>query len=154
MHLKPMEYYLKNSIKLSFFFVFLIIFNSCKNEADQKPEKQELIMYQGSEMAVLMNDFYAYNESLKQAILNDTELELMPEKFAKIHTAQMTDVNGRTPVFNSLAPAFIAAQQRIIDTLSKEDLKIRYNATINMCISCHTTECVGPIPRIKKLLIQ
>jgi hypothetical protein len=149
-----MGYYSKNRVKGVIFYSLFIAFLSCKNEVVEKVENKELVMYQPSEMAVLMNEFYTYNEALKQAILNDTEFGQMPDKFVQIHTAQMTDKKGRTQIFNSLAPGFLAAQQRIIDTLSQDDLKIRYNATINMCISCHKTECVGPIPRIKKLLID
>ena len=37
---------------------------------------------------------------------------------------------------------------------SNIELKDRYNAAINNCLGCHKTECTGPIPKIKKLLIQ
>ena len=42
----------------------------------------------------------------------------------------------------------------VFDTTSNVPLKQRYNDAINLCVSCHQTECTGPIPRIKKLLIH
>ncbi|MDT0557286.1 hypothetical protein RM697_01420 [Ichthyenterobacterium sp. W332] len=111
-------------------------------------------MYKSSEMATLMNAFYTYNEALKAAIESNSTLPEMPESFNSIHTAKMTDVNGRTPIFQSFAPLYLEAQKSIhysLDTMTK---KTHYNSVINLCISCHKTECVGPIPRIKKLMIE
>lgn len=156
MPLKLMVFYLKNRPLLFVVICLSLFLSSCNSNNDSKnsTEEKELVLYQPSEMANLMNDFYAYNERLKKAIINGDTLEAMPDSFKAIHTAKMTDAKGRNTVFNSFAPAFIASQQRIMDTLSDADLKMRYNNTINLCISCHKTECVGPIPRIKKLLIQ
>ena len=53
-----------------------------------------------------------------------------------------------------LVSGFITAQQMVVDTLSNIELKERYNTAINNCLACHKTECTGPIPKIKKLLIQ
>ena len=50
--------------------------------------------------------------------------------------------------------AYIDNVRAIYDSTSTIPLKNRYNNAINSCISCHTTECTGPIPRIKKLLIN
>ena len=111
-------------------------------------------MYEPSEMANLMNAFYSYNEVLKKAIESGDELPKMPESFKAIHTAKMTDINGRTSIFKSFAPLYIEAQKGVTDSLSGSNLKMEYNRTINLCLSCHKTECVGPIPRIKKLLIK
>ena len=153
MLLKLMGFYLDNKYIIVFFLVFITAFSACNNEIkDQK--KEALVVYQPSEMANLMNEFYAYNASLKSAILNNEDLGQMPETFLKIHSAQMTDSSGRTAIFNSYAPAYIATQMRVLDTMSDLDLKSRFNDNIKMCLACHKTECVGPIPRIKKLLIQ
>jgi hypothetical protein len=111
-------------------------------------------MYEASEMALLMQEFYDYNASLKQQILNGEPLSEMPEAFKTIHTAQMTDASGRNMIFKSYAPAYIQTQQAVLDPSNTLDITSRYNNTINVCLACHKTECVGPIPRIKKLLIQ
>ncbi len=153
-----MAYCLQSKILPTLAVLIIGLFtNSCREKvvsAEAEADSQDLVMYQPSEMAKLMNEFYSYNEDLKKAILNDDSLLVMPEKFKDIHTATMTNPNGRTPVFNSFAPAYLEVQQQVFDTMSDIDLKSRFNNTINMCIACHKTECVGPIPRIKKLLID
>jgi len=156
MLLKPTVYFLQSKYWLaSLFGAFLFTTISCKSKIEESvTSEQELVMYQPSEMAKLMNQFYEYNASLKTAIENGQPLLPMPEDFLKIHSAKMTDADGRNAIFNGYAPAYISAQQRVLDSLSAQDLKLRYNTAINLCIACHKTECVGPIPRIKKLLIQ
>ncbi|MBT8245348.1 MAG: hypothetical protein HKP48_10265 [Winogradskyella sp.] len=151
-----MECYLNNRFKVSALLICLFFVLGCKDNEEQAQvdEKETLVMYQPSEMAKLMNAFYDYNQSLKASIVKGESLKPMPKDFLKIHTAQMTDANGRNATFRGFAPAFLKAQQNVLDSLSQTNLKSRYNNTINLCIACHKTECVGPIPRIKKLLIQ
>ncbi|WP_299124076.1 hypothetical protein [uncultured Winogradskyella sp.] len=148
-----MVYCLSNKYKTLFFLIFVVTISACKKEVKEE-KKEELIVYQPSEMANLMNEFYEYNASLKSAILSNEDLEQMPERFLKIHSAEMTDSSGRNSIFNGFAPAYINSQMKVLDTLSRLDLRTRYNNNINMCLACHKTECVGPIPRIKKLLIK
>ncbi len=141
-----------------FALLALIVFSSCKNENDTAEkvisEKPELIMHQPSEMANLMNGMYAYNLQIKQQIINGEAPIAMPLDLMKLHSAEMSNGHLRTPAWNSFVNVFIESQQSIVDTLSNVQLKERYNKAINNCLGCHQTECVGPIPKIKKLLIQ
>jgi len=111
-------------------------------------------MVETSEMAKLMNEMYAYNESVKQQILNKGAINTSyPEKFNDIHSAILTDPTDRDASFESFSNAFIATQKAIFET-TNGNLSTNYNNSINACISCHEVKCVGPIPRIKKLLIK
>ena len=152
-----MEFSLNN--KVFVYAVILLICFSCKNEAEPKPleeeQNEELIMYQPSEMANLMNGMYAYNLQIRQQIINGEVPVSMPLDLMKLHSADMSNGHARTSVWNSKIDGFIEAQQTIIvDTLSNVELKQRYNTAISNCLACHKTECTGPIPKIKKLLIQ
>lgn len=151
-----MVFYLNN--KVFAFAVMLLLCFSCKNETEHKPveeeKKQELIMYQPSEMASLMNGMYAYNLQIRQQIIDGETPVSMPLDLMKLHSADMSNGHARTAVWNSKIDGFIEAQQTIVDTLSNIELKQRYNAAISNCLACHKTECTGPIPKIKKLLIQ
>lgn len=151
-----MAYYSNNNFLGFIVLLCFLVITGCKDkeEQEQPVEEEALMMYQPSEMAKLMNDFYDYNQSLKASIINGKPLKNMPVNFLKIHTAEMTDADGRNTVFQGFAPVYLKSQQNVLDSLSQTDLKSRYNNTINLCIACHKTECVGPIPRIKKLLIQ
>jgi hypothetical protein len=155
MLLKLMEYYLKNKILSNFLAVLLLAAcQSTDKKTTEASAEKKYVMYEPSEMGGLMQDFYAYNEQLKAEILEGKDLTQMPEEFLDIHTATMTDPDGRNAIFKAYAPTYIKLQQAVHDTTSTIDVKTRYNNAINVCLACHQTECVGPIPRIKKLLIQ
>lgn len=157
MLLKLMEYYL-NSRYLAAIPVFLLLLLGCKNNENltetEKKEEVKYQMYQPSEMAVFMNAMYAYNLQLKTQISNGEVPDHMPLDLMRLHSAEMTDGKYRTETWKSFVNVFITAQEQVTDTTSSISIKERYNATINNCLGCHKTECVGPIPRIKKLLLQ
>jgi uncharacterized protein YcfL len=125
----------------------------CKNNQEEPKENVELIMAERSEMALLMNEMYAFNESIKQQILEGTLSTSYPDKFDNIHSAVLTNSSARDLNFESFSKLFLEAQKELFES-PQEELITRYNNAINACISCHNVKCVGPIPRIKKLLIK
>ncbi len=138
------------------FFVIIVlvssIFVSC--DTPKKVEvKEKLVMYQPSELALLMEEMYVHNDSLKNQILNGETLTQFPEEILNIHTAEMTSNFSRDETFLSFADAFVE-NQKAIYIASPENAKQRYNTTINTCIACHQTSCTGAIPKIQKLLID
>jgi cytochrome c553 len=124
----------------------------CKSNEEEK-QKKVLVMAETSEMALLMNEMYVYNESIKGQIIEGTLNNEYPEKFDNIHSAVLTTPSDRDLNFESFSKLFLEAQKELFES-PEEDLIIQYNKTINACISCHNVKCVGPIPRIKKLLIK
>lgn len=129
---------------------------ACKEEvkAKQTPQKKkELVMVTPSEMANLMNEMYAFNESIKQQVIDGKLNNSYPEKFNNIHSAVMTDPNDRDETFEAFSKLFLQSEKALFEA-PKEELVLRYNNAINACIACHTKKCSGPIPRIKKLLIK
>jgi len=146
-----------NRVLVVFLLVALLV-SSCKNEekVEEQPKKEtvEYEIYRPSEMANFMNAMYAYNVQLKQQIIKGKTPVVMPLDLMKLHSAEMSNGHGRTPVWNSFINVFIEAQKSVADTLSNVALKERFNHAINNCLACHKTECMGPIPKIKKLLIQ
>ena len=140
-------------ISVSVLFVVL----GCK-QVEESPEikKEQMVydMYQPSEMANLMNQMYAHNLKVKQDILDGNIPTEFPLDFLKIHTAELSDFKSRNDVFQSFSKLFIESEKEIFNENSQVPVKERFNNTINLCISCHQTECTGPITRIKKLLIN
>jgi hypothetical protein len=130
----------------------------CKNEENigKEPTKKkvEYPMYQPSEMAGFMNAMYLYNQQLKAEIMEGKTPSTMPLDLLKLHSAEMSNGKSRTENWQSFVNVFIESQKTVVDTLSNISVKERYNAAITNCLNCHKTECVGPIPKIKKLLIQ
>lgn len=144
----------------TFIIVMALIF-SC-NTSEKEVEKQVKIVdgaerydvYQGSEMANLMRGMHAFNLQLKKEVENGTVTTEFPEAFLKIHSAEFSESKSRNATFDYYSGKFIEAQQLIFEEDSISPLKDRYNNAINLCITCHQTECTGPIPKIKKLLIK
>jgi hypothetical protein len=133
--------------------VFTLVLIGCKKSQEEPEEKQALIMAERSEMALLMNEMYAFNESIKQQIIDGALSTSYPEKFDNIHSAVLTNPSARDLNFESFSKLFLEAQKELFES-PQEELITRYNKAINACISCHNVKCVGPIPRIKKLLIK
>lgn len=142
---------MKNSCLIIFLFSFLMI--SCNSDKKEIVEKQVFDLYEYSELALLMEEFYVYNDTLKNQIINDKTLSTLPANFNEIHTANMTDRFERDESFLMFANLFEKHQKAIYE-VSKDSLKQAFNTAIHTCIACHKTTCTGPIPRIQKLLID
>lgn len=141
---------------LAFIALSILLVLGCESseKKSQPKAKKELIMYQASEMANLMNDMYTYNQEVKQNIIDGKPLGEFPEEFLSIHTAIMTKANGRNENFENFSKLFINVERELYNAESTVPVKDRFNNAVGVCISCHQTECTGPIPRIKKLLIK
>ena len=132
--------------------VLLVSFSSCKIE-DKEKNSEEIIIRKQSEMAALMNKMYEENEIIKKKVIKGEVPVNFPEEYLKIHTAKLTDPSDRTLEFNQYSDLYINNLKDVFET-NKDSLKYEFNETINSCIACHKTTCIGPIPRIKKLLIK
>jgi cytochrome c553 len=143
----------------------LILFTGCKKEAEPNKEnetaasadstasgREELKMYEMSEMAALMEQMYAENMMLKQRIVSGDTLGNFPQHFLKIHASAMTDESENDAFFKEQAANFIKAQELIYkDSVNAEK---HFNDAVSACVKCHEQKCGGPIPRIKKLYIK
>lgn len=141
-------------------FVFLVSCNSSDsseteiNSKDSKAEKFVPDMYEASEMTLLMRSMYDVHEDIKKTIVAGNTPDKFPKDFLNIFKAKLTDDKPYNETFIAYSKVYIDNVREIYDSTSTIPLEIRYNNAINSCVSCHTTECVGPIPRIKKLLID
>lgn len=140
-------------------FILLILggflFLSCDAAKKETPKnnEEELVMYEFSEMALLMEEMYKTNEDLKQKIINKEAIGDFSDKFLNIHSAVLTNPKDRDSSFEIFSKAFVENQQAIFSA-SPDEVKNQFNLMVNSCVSCHKTTCSGPIPRIKKLLIK
>lgn len=132
-----------------------IFFLSCNTSKKETPvnNNEELVMYEFSEMALLMEEMYKANEDLKNKIINKEAIGDFSDKFLNIHSAVLTNPKDRDANFEIFSKAFIENQQAIFSA-SPNEVKDQFNLMVNSCVACHKTTCSGPIPRIKKLLIK
>ncbi|MEJ6792161.1 MAG: hypothetical protein QNK89_05345 [Lacinutrix sp.] len=144
---------------LVYIFCFTVIL-SCNSKVEESDTKEEVSkakvydMYEPSEMANLMNEFYAENLKIKNEILAGNIPKEFPTDFLKIHTAELSNFKTRNAKFEAFSNLYIVAEQEVFNTESNIPVQERFNNAIGVCISCHQTECTGPIPRIQKLLIK
>jgi len=144
-------------MKHIFYLLVFALFFSCDNSTNEETNESKKIvydMYESSEMALLMNQMFEYNLKVKEEILKGEIPTEFPIDFLKIHTAEMSEFKSRNETFQSFSKVFIETEKQIFDENSTIDVKDRFNSAVNVCISCHQTECTGPIPRIQKLLIN
>jgi cytochrome c553 len=109
-------------------------------------------MYEMSEMALLMEQMYVENQRLKSKIIANDSLGGFPEHFKNIHTSVFTDPSEKDAFFEEQSVLFLEAQEKIYN--DPKNAKTHFNAAVKVCIECHQVKCSGPIPKIKKLLIQ
>jgi hypothetical protein len=143
---------------MRFIWLTLLLFIACdssKKESKAIVESEKKYdLYVPSEMANYMNTIFEIHEQMKTDILEGKSPETFPEEILEIHTAHLSDFRERTPNFEAFSHLFVESVEFIFEETSDVPLKQRYNDAINVCISCHQTECLGPIPRIKKLIIN
>ena len=146
--------------KLILFIILISAFSSCKDKTIQEESTtkvsiatEELVMYEMSEMALLMEKMFVENERLKKKIEAGEALGTFNQEYLNIHSAVLTDPNVRNENFNSFSKALLVNQEAVF-TSQGEEVKVQFNRMVQACISCHETTCMGPIPRIKKLLIK
>lgn len=144
-----------------FSYIFLSALILSCNTSEKSEKKVTIVdgserydVYQGSEMANLMRGMHAFNMQLKKEVENGKVVTEFPEAFLRIHTAEFSETKSRNATFDHYSGTFIESQKLVFVEDSIVPLTERYNNAINLCITCHQTECTGPIPKIKKLLIK
>ena len=139
------------------FFIGILLLFGCETKKEEKvtPKKvkEELVMYQPSEMTLLMREMFTFQEESKKQIENGELPKNFPEQFKKIHTAELSDQFTHDESFQNFTNLYLKNIDKL-DNSTKENAKNNFNLAIQSCIACHKTTCTGPITRIKKLLIK
>tara|TARA_B100000809_G_scaffold262735_1_gene314395 strand:+ start:23488 stop:23793 length:306 start_codon:yes stop_codon:yes gene_type:complete len=97
---------------------------------------------------------YDVNELIKKDIVTCNTPEEFPKYFLVIFTAKLTDNKPHNETFIAYSKVYIDNVRVIYDSTSTLPLRNRYDNAIISCVYCHTTQSTGPIPRIKKSLIN
>ena len=138
-------------MKNIFSILLVLLFISCQNKEEKK---EALIMVEQSEMAALMLQMYAINKENKDLILKGEKPKAYPKEFNKIHSAVLTDQSDRDAAFKAYSDFHLKNVKALYNTTNIDSLILQHNTVVNSCITCHEVKCLGPIPKIKKLLIN
>lgn len=142
---------------LLFFLTLVYFFCSCQNqsEADKtRCVKPDSINPNGSsELSLLMRQMHDRAAEMKQLVEQGKQLGSFPEEFKNLNTAVPTDSTTKKSSFDAFAQNYLSALQSVYH--SEEGMVTsKYNEMVNACLSCHSDHCPGPVPKIKKLVIN
>lgn len=108
-----------------------------------------------SELAVLMRRLADFAEANRQRLENNQAPEVWPDDIHKLLTARATDAEIKGPHYDAFAHDFITMAHRFNETIDNAaESRLRHNAVVGACVSCHEQACAGPLVRIKKLMIN
>jgi len=108
-----------------------------------------------SELAALMRQLADFAESNQRHLKNNEKPEPWPEDVNRLLTAKATDAEIKGPHYDAFAHDFIAATRRFNETADNtSESRLRHNAIVGACVSCHEQACAGPLGRIKKLYLN
>lgn len=153
---------MKYSIIIVFFSVLFLV--SCKDnkqeiktidaETEQVKEEWKPEMYKTSPLASLMREMYKVNSERKEMLLNSISFGDTLNNFRSLHTATPTEERDNTPLFHAYAETHIKSDSLMSIQYIKEKKIQAFNNHVNTCIACHENFCMGPIGKIKTLLIN
>lgn len=148
--------------KIVFLLLVSVFFTNCQknkkqdektvSKVDSVKKESNFEMYKMTELALLMEQMYAYNQQLRSRIIDNDSLGEFPTRFENIHTATMTDPSENDAFFQDQSRIYIETQKEIYNDPTKA--KENFNKMVESCLACHAKKCGGPIPRIKKLIIN
>ena len=82
--------------------ILLLIAFACKKNQEELKEKKIFVMAETSEMGKLMIEMYAYNESIKQQIINGELKNSYPQRFDNIHSCSINKSFGKGFKFRNI----------------------------------------------------
>lgn len=136
-------------------FVLLSMIACNNSKVNQTKESAFNDLYELSEMSLLMEDLHRFYKDKRDLVTENQAIGELPKDLDKIYYAEMTDGFERNELLRNFSDVFVNNVNLLHNSDSQNKVQL-YNNMVNSCIACHKSEvgCIGPIPRIKKLLIQ
>lgn len=107
-----------------------------------------------SELAILMRQMQEYSSAEKKRVLNDMKPTVMPRSFENIGTAKITEGMHRSDNYDTFAGLYLDQVKAYLNAGKGEERVSAYNNMVATCLACHSEHCPGPVPVIRKLMIN
>ncbi len=132
------------------------------SSAEESTVSEEPILYEASELALVMRKMAAGHEEYKEKFTagewDASVLQQWKQQHSKMQSAQPTDPGAIGEEFKVMSAAYVEHMEQVIalveNKASQKEKLEAYNALIETCIGCHQVHCQGPIPRIKKMKLS
>lgn len=138
-------------------FLLLLFLNRCTTQsAEEKAEclKPDSINPNGSsELSVLMRMMHDKAAEMKLLIEQKKTFGNFPEEFDRLNLATPTDSATKKPSFEAFSASYLHSLKTLYQA-NEATVTLRYNEMVNACLACHSDHCPGPVPKIKKLVIN
>lgn len=122
-------------------------------EPAPEPEREPSVMYELSELALLMEVMSDSLERWRSHIQTGGTVGHFPESFRTIHTAIPSEgFDVEDDCFVNMSTSYLAAVDSLA-TATPENVVERYDLVVANCISCHQVKCPGPLERIETYVI-
>jgi hypothetical protein len=106
-----------------------------------------------SELAVLMREMQEYSSSERIRVRNGLTPSEMPQSFENIGTALITNGMHKSENYDTFADIYLVNVKAYIDSPKGSERISAYNNMVASCLACHSEQCPGPVPVIRKLMI-
>lgn len=104
-----------------------------------------------SELTLLMRSMEKDMKKVKKQVQKESKKIGLPDWNA-IYEVRSSKSEMDTVTFNAFASALLASTENLKNA-SPEERPAIYKATVDICMTCHTSMCPGPKVRIKKLYL-
>ncbi|MBL0340016.1 MAG: hypothetical protein IPP71_03310 [Bacteroidetes bacterium] len=106
-----------------------------------------------SELSKLMRDMQKYTTDAKADIKVGKAPAAYPVGFDKVHTAKISDGVSKSEYYKQFADLYVMAVKNYA-TSTPETRVETYNNMVSSCLACHSQHCPGPVPVIKKMMLE
>ena len=106
-----------------------------------------------SELALLMREMQTYSSTAKSDVKAGKKPAAYPISFDNIYSAKISENTSKSEYYKSFADLYIMTVKNY--TTSTPATRVEtYNNMVSACLACHSQHCPGPVPVIKKLMIE
>ncbi len=107
-----------------------------------------------SELAILMRQMQEYSNAEKVRVLKGHDPSEMPASFSTLSTAEITNGMHKSESYDAFATMYLEHVRSYSGSGPGDERVTAYNNMIASCLGCHSEHCPGPVPVIKKLMIE
>lgn len=128
--------------------------NTDKPEITENSEKKdEIVMYEDSELALLMRDIHENAKVWRDSLENGSMVLDSIEIYSALTESVPTDPKVEGPLYNGLAKNYQIALDNFLSAGDIQMAKKSYNNLVSACLTCHSEFCPGPMKTIRKLKV-
>jgi len=106
-----------------------------------------------SELADLMREMQQYSVEERQRVINLQATMPAPESIRNIHIAKITGGMKKGENYSTFSDLYLASLDAYANSKNDDRAK-NFNNMIATCLACHSENCPGPLPAIRKLQIS